>query len=134
MTTKFGSSSFFMSWALVSLPRESMSAVTARSPHNSIARGRSSICHDRATRRSVLISVSVMIAAENGPIPCASQRYRRKWDREFESVLLQQPVCLSGEPRGRKRKAPHFGGGLRVAWDVRRDVQASNRDSVALSL
>src|SRR5437763_5488363 len=47
-----------------------MSAVTAGSPHNSIARGRSSICHDRATRRSVLnFSVSVMIAAENGPIP-----------------------------------------------------------------
>jgi len=28
--------------------------VTAGSPHNSIARGRCSICHDRATRRSVL--------------------------------------------------------------------------------
>jgi hypothetical protein len=27
----------------------------AGSPHNSIAKGRSSICHDRATRRSVLI-------------------------------------------------------------------------------
>jgi hypothetical protein len=38
----------------VSLPQESMSAVTAGSPRNSIARGRSSICHDRATRRSVL--------------------------------------------------------------------------------
>src|SRR5207248_1523830 len=34
-----------------------------------LARGRSSICHDRATRRSVLnFSVSVMIAAENGPL------------------------------------------------------------------
>jgi hypothetical protein len=44
-------------------------------------------------------------------------RYRR-----FESCFLQQPVCLSGEPRGCKRKAPHFGGGLRVAGDVRRDV------------
>jgi len=35
-------------------PRESMSAVTAGSPHNSIANGRSSACHDRATRRQVL--------------------------------------------------------------------------------
>jgi hypothetical protein len=50
--------------------RESMSAVTAGSPHNSIARGRSSICHGRATRRSVLnFSDSVMIAAENSPTP-----------------------------------------------------------------
>src|SRR5438046_2732742 len=117
-----------------------MSAVTARSPHNSLARGRSSICHGRATRRSVLnFSVSVMIAAENGPyrppaLSCASQRHRRKWDREFESGLLQQPVWLSGEPRGCQRKAPHFGGGLRVAGDVRRDAQAANRASFALSL
>src|SRR5271170_3365631 len=38
-----------------------MSVVTAGSPHNSIARGRSSICHGRATRRSVLnFSVSLM--------------------------------------------------------------------------
>jgi hypothetical protein len=22
-----------------------------------------------------------------------------KWDQEFESAFLQQPVCLSGEPR-----------------------------------
>ena len=35
-------------------PRESISAVTAGSPHNSIANGRSSACHDRATRRQVL--------------------------------------------------------------------------------
>jgi hypothetical protein len=55
-------------------------------------------------------------------------------DGEFESGFLQQPVCLSGEPRGCKRKAPHFGGGLRVAGDVREDVQATNRDSFALSL
>jgi hypothetical protein len=46
-----------------------MSAVTAGSPHNSTARGRSSTCQGRATRRSVLtFSVSVMIAAENGPL------------------------------------------------------------------
>src|SRR5437868_9465905 len=49
-------------------------------------------------------------------------------------MSLQQPVCLSSEPRGCQRKAPHFGGGLRVAGDVRRDVQAANRDSFALSL
>jgi hypothetical protein len=57
-----------------------------------------------------------------------------RWDQRFESAFLQQPVCLSGEPRGWKRKAQHFGGGLRVAGDVRRDVQAVNRDSFALSL
>jgi hypothetical protein len=53
----------------------------------------------------------------------AEERRRSAWwstapsrrDRGFESTSLQQPVCLSGEPRGRKRKAPHFGGGLRVA-------------------
>jgi hypothetical protein len=55
-------------------------------------------------------------------------------DRGFESISLQQPVCLSGEPRGCKRKAPHFGGGLRVAGDVRTGVQAANRDYFALSL
>ena len=64
----------------------------------------------------------------------ASRISTRGWDREFESPLLQQPVCLSGEPRGCRRKAPHFGGGLRVAGDVRRGVQAANRDSFALSL
>jgi hypothetical protein len=62
-------------------------------------KGKSSFCHGRATRRSVLnFSISVMIAAENGPLidlgaySCASQRYRRKWDREFESGLLQERV------------------------------------------
>jgi hypothetical protein len=44
--------------------------------------------------------------------------------------LLQQAVCLSGEPRGCAEKGPHFGGILRVA----RDVQAANWDSFALSL
>src|ERR1700720_2330402 len=53
---------------------------------------------------------------------------------KFESGFLQQPVCLSSEPRGCKRKAPHFGGGLPVAGDVRTGVQAANRDSFALSL
>jgi hypothetical protein len=48
--------------------------------------------------------------------------------------LLQQAVCLSGERRGCTGKAPHFGGILRVAGDVRRDVQTPNRASFALSL
>jgi hypothetical protein len=58
----------------------------------------------------------------------------RGWDLEFESGLLQQPVCLSREPRGGERKTPHVGGGLRMAGDVRRDAQAANRDPFALSL
>src|SRR4051812_9103878 len=68
--------------------------------------------------------------------PCGrpSERWRSGWDGEFESPFLQQPVCLSGDPRVCQRKVPHFGGVLRMGWDVRRDVQASNRDSVALSL
>jgi hypothetical protein len=56
------------------------------------------------------------------------------WDGEFESPLLQQAVCLSGERRDCTGNAPHFGGILRVAEDVRRDVQAANRASFALSL
>jgi hypothetical protein len=60
--------------------------------------------------------------------------FRRKWDQRFESAFLQQPVCLSGEPRGCAGKGPHFGGILRAAGDVRRDVQAANRDSFAPSL
>ena len=62
------------------------------------------------------------------------QLFRSRWDREFESVFLQQAVCLSGERRGCTGKAPHFGGILRVAGDVRRDVPAANRASFALSL
>ena len=57
-----------------------------------------------------------------------SERWRSGWDGEFESPLLQQPVCLSGETRGWKRKSAHFGGGLRVAGDVRRDVYVSESD------
>jgi hypothetical protein len=63
-----------------------------------------------------------------------SRRRPPQGDRGFESTSLQQPVCLSGEPRGCKRKAPHFGGGLRVAGNVRTGVQAANRDYFALSL
>jgi hypothetical protein len=62
------------------------------------------------------------------------QSLSQKRDRRFESGFLQQPVCLSGDPRVCQRKVPHFGGVLRMGWDVRRDVQASNRDSVALAL
>jgi hypothetical protein len=60
--------------------------------------------------------------------------FRRKWDQRFESAFLQHAVCLSSEPRGCMRKAPHFGGILRVAGDVRRDVPAANRAFFALSL
>jgi hypothetical protein len=55
-------------------------------------------------------------------------------DQRFESGSLQQAVCLSGERRDYTGKAPHFGGILRMAGDVRRDVQAANRASFALSL
>src|ERR1700680_1828527 len=57
-----------------------------------------------------------------------------KRDRGFESGFLQQPVCLSGEPRGCKRKAPQFGGGLRVAGDVRRGRAGGEPGPFALSL
>jgi hypothetical protein len=60
--------------------------------------------------------------------------FRSGWDHEFESAFLQQAVCLSGERRDCTGKAPHFGGILREAGDVRRDVQAANRASFALSL
>jgi hypothetical protein len=60
--------------------------------------------------------------------------FRSGWDHEFESAFLQQAVCLSGERRGCTGKGPHFGGILRVAGDVRRDVQAANLASFALSL
>ena len=74
------------------MPRESMSAVTAGSPHNSIARGRSSICHGRATRRSVLnFSVSVMITAENGPIPALHS------DTGASGTGSSNPACSSRE-------------------------------------
>jgi hypothetical protein len=60
--------------------------------------------------------------------------FRKRWDREFESTSLQQAVCLSGERRGCTGKAPHFGGILQEPGDVRRDAQAANRASFALSL
>jgi hypothetical protein len=56
------------------------------------------------------------------------------WDRGFESGSLQRAVCLSDERRGCTGKGPHFGGILRVAGDVRRDVQAANLASFALCL
>jgi hypothetical protein len=53
-------------------------------------------------------------------------------DRGFESSSLQRRVRLSSEPRGCRRKAPRFGGSLRVTGDVRRDVQAANRRTLAV--
>ena len=55
-------------------------------------------------------------------------------DRGFESGSLQRRVCLSSEPLGCLRKAPEFGGGLRVTGDVRRDVQGTNRRALAVFL
>jgi hypothetical protein len=69
-----------------------------------------------------------------GTLAMLSSMFSSRWDRQFESGLLQQAVCLGGERRGCTGKAPHFGGILRVAGDVRRDVPAANRDSFALSL
>ena len=50
----------------------------------------------------------------------------RKWDGEFESGFLQQPVCLSGEPRVYKSPAlwrQSAGGSGRE-----KDVQVANRE------
>jgi hypothetical protein len=71
----------------------------------------------------------VLVGAGALPFP-----FRSGWDHEFESAFLQQAVCLSRERRGCTGKAPHFGGILRVAGDVRRDVQAAHRAFFALSL
>jgi hypothetical protein len=78
---------------------------------------------------ALAIWITVLAPPENG-----AQGAARKWDQRFESALLQQAVCLSGERRGCTGKAPQFGRILRVAGDVRRDVQAANRASFALSL
>src|SRR5205823_11515041 len=72
--------------------------------------------------------------SSGGTHVAASERWRSGWDHEFESPLLQQAVCLGRERRGCTGKAPHFGGILRGAGDVRRDVQAANLASFALSL
>jgi hypothetical protein len=63
-----------------------------------------------------------------------AERPNRQGDWKFESGFLQQPVCLSGELRVCRRKAPHFGGGLRAAGDVRTYVLAANWDYFAVSL
>jgi len=55
-------------------------------------------------------------------------------NRRFESVSLQGRVCLSSEPLGCLRKARQFGGSLRVTGDARRDVQGTNRRSLAVFL
>jgi hypothetical protein len=62
------------------------------------------------------------------------RRQRSGGTEGSKSGSLQQAVCLSRERRGCTGKAPHFGGILRVAWDVRRDAQAANCASFALSL
>src|SRR6516162_1591143 len=61
-------------------------------------------------------------------------RLHRTRNREFESTSLQGRVCLSSEPLGCLRKARQFGGGLRVTGDARRDVQGTNRRSLAVFL
>ena len=71
----------------------------------------------------------MLVGAGTLPFP-----FRSGWDHEFESAFLQQAVCLGGERRGCPGKAPHFGGILRMAGDLRGDVQAASRDSFALSL
>ena len=69
---------------------------------------------------------------DRSPLPVRQPNHlSRPGDAGFESISLQHPVCLSGGPRGCKRKAPHFGGGLRMVGDVRRDVEGENRDSFA---
>jgi len=98
--------------------------------------------NSRSERGSVqLAELSLLLAAVRGPpnppvrLPKGRPEPSRivipsSRDREFESVSLRRPVRLSSEPRGRRRKAPHFGGGLRVAGDVRRDVPVTNRCSL----
>jgi hypothetical protein len=76
-----------------------------------------------------LPSLSFGISLRQHPAELFEER-----DLEFESVFLRQAVCLCGERRGCTRKAPHFGGILRETGDVRRDAQAANRASSALSL
>jgi hypothetical protein len=50
-----------------------------------------------------------------GPMWRPSERWRSRWDGEFESPLLQQAVCLSGERRdctGKPRTLAAFCGWL----------------------
>jgi hypothetical protein len=117
-----------------------MSAVTAGSPHNSTARGRSSTCQGRATRRSVLtFSVSVMIAAENGPCRppacfCASQRRRRKSDWGFESGLLQQRVGCELGPTSRTSPTRRAPASRQAARTLRAPYSAASLMGAALPL
>src|ERR1700680_2175141 len=68
-----------------------MSAVTAGSPHNSIARGRSSICHDRAARRPVLnFSISALTAAEDRQ----KSRYHRSCTIQTSMRATEASVAL----------------------------------------
>jgi hypothetical protein len=43
----------------------------------------------------------MLAVGDIGPVPgCATL----KWDQQFESAFLQQPVCLSGEPEAVSEK------------------------------
>jgi hypothetical protein len=89
-----------------------------------------------ACRRGALfeLPLSEQPSTAPGEIIVSTELPRPERDRGFESGPLQQAVCLSGERRDCTGKAPQFGGILRVAGDVRRDVHATNRASFALSL
>lgn len=54
-------------------------------------------------------------------------RFRER-DRKFKSVSLQRGVCLSSALRGCRRKAPHFGGGLRWRQNQLRAAGCANRN------
>jgi hypothetical protein len=69
---------------------------------------------------TALIDLKALLLREN-------RANSREGDRQFESPLLQRGVCLSGEPQRCRRQASHFGGGLRVAGDVRREELATTR-------
>src|SRR5215813_8656352 len=79
-----------------------MSAVTAGSAHNSIARSRSSICHNRAARRPVLnFSISALTADED----CQKSGYCRyciiqNFNGATEALLGSSSE--DGQPRGIK--------------------------------
>src|SRR5438132_57850 len=85
-----------------------MSAVTAGSPHKSIARGRSSIRHDRATRRPVLnFSISALTTAEDRQ----KSRYHRSCIIQTSMRATEALVgSSSGDGQPRHVKIIHAGG------------------------
>jgi hypothetical protein len=99
-----------------------------------MARGKSSICHGRATRRSGLnFSVSVMIAAENGPYGPPALFLR------FTAIPAQvgPGVRIRLAPAGSQERTPHrrcticgvgFTDVIRVFTDVIRvSLSTANR-------